>query len=153
MRAGEIVEKALDVLHLRAAPAVDRLVVIAHDHHLAGIPGQQADPRVLNVVGILEFVHQNVGEAFTVVLQDMWFVEPQLVGAQQQFGEIHQTGAIARFLIGLVDVLPGLLNRVTEALNVVRTQPFVFLTVDVPHRLTRRPLLLVEVHRLDQTFQ
>lgn len=52
LRAGEIVEKALDVLHLRAAPAVDRLVVIAHDHHLAGIPGQQADPRVLNVVGI-----------------------------------------------------------------------------------------------------
>lgn len=43
LRAGEIVEEALDVLHLRAAPAVDRLVVIAYDHHLAGIPGQQAD--------------------------------------------------------------------------------------------------------------
>ena len=153
MRAGEIVEEALDVFHLRAAPAVDRLIVIANDHHFAGIPGQQADPGVLDVVGILEFVHQDVGKAFTVVLQDMRFVQPQLVGAQQQLGEIYQTGAIARFLIGLVDVLPGLLDRVTEALNMMRTQPFVFLTVDVPHRLTRRPLLLIEIHRLDQAFQ
>lgn len=57
-RAGEIVEEALDVLHLRAAPAVNGLIVIADDHHLAGIARQQADPRVLNVVGILKFVHQ-----------------------------------------------------------------------------------------------
>ena len=106
MRAGEIVEEALNVLHLRPAPAVDRLVVIAHDHHLAGIAGQQADPRVLDVVGIPEFVHQNVGEAFTVVLQDVRLVEPQLVSAQQQLGKIHRAGAIAGFLIGLVDVLP-----------------------------------------------
>ena len=35
----------------------------------------------------------------------------------------------------------------------VRAQPFVLLAVDVPHRLTRRPLLLVEVHRLDQALQ
>ena len=49
--------------------------------------------------------------------------------------------------------MPGLLHRVAEALNMVRAQPFVFLTVDVPHRLTRRPLFLVKVHRLDQTLQ
>ncbi len=107
LRAGEIVEEALDVLHLRAAPAVDRLVVIAYDHHLAGIPGQQADP---GRTGCCWYPRnsstEDVGKAFTVVLQDMRFVQPQLVGTQQQFGEIHQTGAIARFLIGLVDVLP-----------------------------------------------
>ena len=35
----------------------------------------------------------------------------------------------------------------------MRAQPFVFLAVDVPHRLTRRPLLLVEVHGFNQALQ
>ena len=35
----------------------------------------------------------------------------------------------------------------------VRAQPFVFLTIDKPHRLTRRPLLLIQVHRLDQALE
>ncbi|MNP17036.1 hypothetical protein D3C76_1094560 [compost metagenome] len=87
------------------------------------------------------------------MLKNVRFIEPQLVGTQQQFGKIHQPGAIAGFLIGLIHFLPGLLDRITEALNVVRAQPFVFLAVDVPHRLTRRPLLLVEIHRLDQALE
>lgn len=152
-RAGEIVEEALDVLHLRAAPAVNGLIVIADDHHLAGIARQQADPRVLNVVGILEFVDQDIGKALAVVLQNMRLIQPQFVRAQQQLGEIHQPRPIAGFLIGLIHLLPGLLNRVAVALNMVRSQAFVFLAVDVPHRLTRRPLLLIEVHRLNQALK
>ena len=62
-------------------------------------------------------------------------------------------GAVAGLLVGLIDLLPGLLDRVAVALNMVRAQPFIFLAVDVPHRLTRRPLLLIEVHRLNQTLQ
>ena len=152
-RAGEVVKEALNVLDLRAAPAIDRLIVIADDHHLAGIARQQADPGVLNVVGILEFIDEDIGEALAVVLQDMRFVQPQLVGAQQQLGEVHQPGAVAGFLIGLIDLLPGLLDRIAVALNMMRAQPFIFLAVDVPHRLARRPLFLIEVHRLNQTLQ
>ena len=73
--------------------------------------------------------------------------------AQQQFSKVHQTSAIAGFLIGLINFLPGLFHRVAVALNMMRAQPFIFLAIDVPHRLTRRPLLLVEVHRLNQTLQ
>lgn len=35
----------------------------------------------------------------------------------------------------------------------MRTQPFIFLAVDVPHCTARRPLLLVEVHGFDQTLK
>ena len=83
----------------------------------------------------------------------MRLVQPQLVRAQQQLGEIHQPGAVAGLLVGLIDLLPGLLDRVAVALNVMRAQPFIFLAVDVPHCLTRRPLLLIEIHRLNQTLQ
>ena len=58
---------------------------------------------VLDAVGITEFVHQHVGETFAVVVEDMRLVQPQLVRAQQQLGEIHQPRAIAGFLIGLID--------------------------------------------------
>lgn len=52
-----------------------------------------------------EFIDEDIGEALAVVLQDMRFVQPQLVGAQQQLGEVHQPGAVAGFLIGLIDLL------------------------------------------------
>ena len=87
------------------------------------------------------------------MLENMRLIQPQLMCSQKQFGKVHQTGAIAGFLVGLIHVLPGLLDRVAEALNMMRAQPFVFLTVDVPHGLARRPLFLIKVHRLDQAFQ
>jgi hypothetical protein len=151
--AGEILQEALDVFHLRAAPAVDRLVIVADDHHVAVAARQQADPGVLDAVGILEFVHQHVGETLAVVVEDMRLVQPQFVRAQQQLGEIHQPGAIAGFLIGLIDAQPGGLYRVVVGLNVLWAQALVFLAVDVPHRLTRRPLLLVNVQRLDDALE
>ncbi|CSE99244.1 Uncharacterised protein [Shigella sonnei] len=83
----------------------------------------------------------------------MRLVKPQLVSAQQQLGEVHQARTIARFLIRLIHLLPGLLHRITVALNMMRTQAFIFLAVDVPHCLARRPLLLVEVHGFDQTLK
>ena len=96
----EVVGDSLTATAMRAAPAIDRLIVIADDHHLAGIARQQADPGVLNVVGILEFIDEDIGEALAVVLQDMRFVQPQLVGAQQQLGEVHQPGAVKRPSMG-----------------------------------------------------
>lgn len=35
----------------------------------------------------------------------------------------------------------------------MRAQSFIFLAVDVPHCTARRPLFLIEVHRLNQTLQ
>ena len=43
-RTGEIFQEALDVFHLRAAPAVDRLVIVTDDHHVAVAARQQTDP-------------------------------------------------------------------------------------------------------------
>ena len=83
----------------------------------------------------------------------MRFVQPQLVRAQQQLGEIHQPRAIAGFLIGLIDAQPGGLYRVVVSFDVLWPQALVFLAVDVPHRLTRRPLLLVDVQRLDDALE
>ena len=68
-RAGIVVEELLHVADLRAAPAVNRLIVIADNEHLAAFTGKQADEGVLHVVGVLEFVDQDLAETLPVVFQ------------------------------------------------------------------------------------
>ncbi len=49
----------------RATESIDRLVVVAHDHHVVGAvrrPAQQLDELDLGDVGVLELVHQQVSE-------------------------------------------------------------------------------------------
>ncbi len=72
----EIPAELMDILHPGAAPAVDRLVIIAHHEDLAGIAGQQPHPGVLNGIGILKLVHQDVAEALPVMGQQIGMVAP-----------------------------------------------------------------------------
>ena len=75
-RLREIAAELLQVLHARAAPAIDGLVVVAHDEGQAGGTRQQHQPLVLNGVGVLELVHQHVAKTRAVVLQQRRIVAP-----------------------------------------------------------------------------
>src|SRR5690606_6031775 len=73
--AGKVALEAQDVVHLRAPPAVDRLVVVA-DHadvgpFALGRGGQQPQPQILGDVGVLVFVHQDEAESAVVFGQDV----------------------------------------------------------------------------------
>ena len=65
--ARKVARVGLHVGDARAAPAVDRLVVVADRKHLAAAACQHADPGVLNAVGILKFIDQDVLKFFIVV--------------------------------------------------------------------------------------
>ncbi len=149
-RGREVLGEALDVLDARAAPAIDGLVVVAHDEGMAGLARQQAQPRVLDGVGVLKLVHQDVAEALAVVSEDLGAVAPQLVGAQQQLGEVHQPGALAELLVGPIDADHALPVKVAAAVEVRGAQPLVLLGVDEPLHLARRPARLVELQRAQQ---
>ena len=92
----------MNVLDLRAAPAVDRLVVVAHRHDIAGVPGQQPQPRVLNRVGVLELIDQELPEAAPVMREQGIVVPHEFMTPQQQFGEVHQAATGTGGFIGLV---------------------------------------------------
>jgi DNA helicase-2/ATP-dependent DNA helicase PcrA len=64
------------------------------------------------------------------------------VGAQQQFGEVHQPGTIAGFLIGLIDLLPGL------HLDANLPQDFQILDSEDQLRLLKR---LIKAMNLDES--
>ena len=62
-RAGKIVLEAQDVVDLGAAPAVDRLVVVADAAEVLARLREQPQPEILRDVGVLVLVDQHVAEA------------------------------------------------------------------------------------------
>ena len=91
----------------RVAPAVDGLVLVAHRPYgavaaVGGAPrhtGQHPQPSVLNAVGVLELVHQQMPKAALVVFQQVRPFQQELVAAQQQLGEVHQAALPAELLL------------------------------------------------------
>jgi hypothetical protein len=67
--AGEV---ALEMLHVRRVrpERVDRLVVVADGEHRGVGPGEKPQPLVLEQVGVLELVDEQVREAALVVVAD-----------------------------------------------------------------------------------
>ena len=64
-RARVVALEVEDVADVGAAPAVDRLVLVADDGDAAGAARQQAHQPVLDAVGVLELVDQHVIEALS----------------------------------------------------------------------------------------
>ena len=153
LRAGEILQELLHVLDLGAAPAVDGLVVVADHEHVAAVAGEHAHERVLDAVGVLEFVDQDFAEALPVVREQGRVVAQQLVRAQQDLGEIDQAGAVAALLVQRVaaqhDVGPfvSAVRRV-HRLDMLRATALVLLRVDPPGDLARREARFVELELL-----
>ena len=56
----EFLLKQTHIFHARAAKRIDGLIVIAHRHHGGIFSGQQFEPCVLQSIGILKLIDQNV---------------------------------------------------------------------------------------------
>ena len=105
LRAREILVEAQDVVDLGAAPAIDRLVVIAHAADVGRTLRQQSQPQVLDDVGVLVLVDQNVAEAAVVFLaRTSGFSREQAEAFEQQIAEVGQAfSSFRRLLIGRIE--------------------------------------------------
>ena len=93
--------KVEDVADVRAAPAVDGLVVVAHDAQVVLPRGQGVDELVLHAVGVLVLVHQDVFEQLLVARQHVRGVAQQDVGLQEQVVEVHRAVALAALAVDM----------------------------------------------------
>ena len=137
----------MDVLDARSTPTVNRLIVVADHHHVCRASRQHSQPRVLNRVGVLEFIHQHVLKTLLVVGQQVATGEPQFVTSEQQFGEVDQPALLTKLFIVLVNTLVGNLKQIVAHGDVFGTSALVLVTVDEPDRLTCRPFLFVDIER------
>jgi len=78
--AGKVVLEAQDVVDLGAAPAIDRLVVVADAADIAVALRKQAQPQILRDVGVLILVHQHIEEALLVFCEQVGVLleQPQI---------------------------------------------------------------------------
>ena len=68
-RAREILAEALQVLDFRTTPAVDRLVIVTDDSDIRPRARQHPQPGVLDGVGVLKLVDQDMLETLLVMFQ------------------------------------------------------------------------------------
>ena len=158
--AGEILVEAQDVVDLGAAPAVDRLVVVADAADVVAAAlavrlGQQPQPHVLDRVGVLVLVDQHEAEAALVLLQDVRVLAEQPDAFEQQVAEIGGVQDLQPVLVLLVALAPlavgeghGLARR-----HVLGRHPAVLPGVDLVGEAARGPALVVDVLRLDHLLQ
>ena len=113
----------LHIGDVRAAEGVDRLIVVADRENRGVRACEQLQPLVLQHVGVLEFVDQDVREAAPIVLAQRIVARQELVGSQQELGEVDHPFALARLLVQSVMFdLPA--AEIVECLDLVRTQAF-----------------------------
>ncbi len=99
--AGKVFLKAQDIAHFRAAPAIDRLVIIAHTADVFVPTRKQTQPKILRYVGVLILVHQHIfkpalieREHIVMLLKNTHHMQKQI--AKIRCIQLSQAGLILR---------------------------------------------------------
>jgi hypothetical protein len=156
----ELAHEVGHVAHARTAEGVNALVVVAHGDHAVvarremardGVAREHLDPRVLQAVGVLELVDQDVAKAPLVVLAHRVVVAQQLVAAQHELAEIDHAFALALLFVQAVEL--DLLAVVLAArFHGVGAQAVFLGARDEPLGLLGRKALVVDVELLHQSL-
>ena len=103
-RAGKILLEAQDVVDLRAAPAIDGLVVVTDAADVPPPLRDQPQPEILRDVGILILVYQHVAEAILILRGDFGVVAEEADGFEQQIAEIDRIQRLESLLIERIEL-------------------------------------------------
>ena len=146
----EVLLELQDVADIRAAPAVDGLIVVTHHAQVALAPGHQPHKLVLGDVRVLILVHQNIVELVLIVLQHRRMLAQQLQRLDEQIVEVQ--GVVAAkgdfiFFIGLAQL--AVAEVVARVLQPLAGREHAVLCVG-DRRLDglRREFLVIELQRL-----
>jgi hypothetical protein len=102
-RARKVVLEIQNVLDVRAAPAINRLIFVAHHADIAVRFRQQPHQLVLAAVGVLILVDHHVAEPPVIQRAGGFIVIEQAHGLQQQIVEIERVGRVQRLFVFVPD--------------------------------------------------
>ena len=153
----ELAHEVGHVAHACAAKGVDALVIVAHREQGVGavaILRQRAEhlePSVLQLVGVLELVDQDVSKTALVVLTHRGVVAQHLVAAKHQFTKVHHALALAlRFVQGVE--LDFFARLFVACDHIARAQALFFAAADEVLHLLGRVAVGVDVVLLAQAL-
>ena len=133
--------KSADDAHVGAAPAVDRLIVVADHAQVARLGGERAHQPILDRVGVLEFVDQHVAKARAQlaarraqrILRDPHHVQNQILEIDRARGE-------QRALIPGIDLEQGRIETAADV-DVFGPAALAFFRVDPRKHPARQGIL------------
>ncbi len=136
------------------AEAVDRLILVADDHQVAVLGGEQLQQPVLGVVGVLVLVDEDVAEGAAPALAHLLEELERVHRAHQQVVEIHRVGLEHPLLVEVVDAGRRLLEDAALGLRVgVGVDQLVLGARDLRADRPRRVALGVDVELLHAAFE
>ena len=153
--AGKILLEPQDIGHLRAAPAVDRLIVIADHADILARLRYQPQPEILHGIGVLIFVHHDIFEAALIALQHILVRLQNHQIVQQQIAEIAGVERFQPILIGAVHHLALAIGKglILACIEIGRGQALVLPAIEQRGEAARGPALFVQIGLADQLFQ
>ena len=125
--AGKILLEAQDVVDLGAAPAIDRLVVVADAADVLPPLGEQPQPQILGDVGVLVLVDQHVAEALVVLGEHVRILAQDAERLEDQVAEIGGVEHLQPLLIGGIELAAAAVGEGERVAlrHVLRRQPLV----------------------------
>ena len=153
--AGKILLELQDIGDFRAAPRVDRLVVVAHYADVLAVLREQPQPQVLDLVGVLIFVDEDIFEAVLVLLQHVRILPEDIEHVQQQIAEVAGVQRLQPLLVGSVKLRAAAVGVafVLHRIKIAGVEPAVLPPVDQPGELACGPTLLVQLRLGNQCLE
>ena len=149
LRSLKILFKAHDVADIRAAPAIDALVVIADDANVAVRAAKQLHKAVLRHVGVLIFIHQHIAEPAAVFFKNIRVGLKQRERFHEQVVKIERIRSAEALFILLVNAQrKPLAVRISLREKLLRVKGFVFRVGDAFFHLPLGHVFLVHAHIL-----
>ena len=101
-----LAHKVRHIAHTGTAEGINTLVIVTHRKHCTAIlcqrPCKLFDPCVLQFVGVLELVNQNVAKAPAVMFTDRIVIAQKFIRTQHQLAKINHALALA---LGFVEFI------------------------------------------------
>ena len=149
LRAGKVRFEAQDVGDFGAAPAVDRLIIIAHAGQIARRAHQRLQPLILGAVGVLIFIHHHIFETTLIICLHIGVLAEDGQHVQQQIAEIAGVQRLQALLIARIHGRAAALSAIgigktLSARHIGRQLPLVLPAIDQAGELLGRPALVVD---------
>ena len=158
-------ELAHEISHIANAGSpkgINALVIVADGHHAPSThrrrrirvqagAGKHLDPGVLQLVGVLEFINQDVTKTPLIVFANRLVIAQQLITAQHQFAKINHALFLALLFVQMVD-FNFLAGIGVMGLHRIGSQAVFLATADKPLCFFGRISLIVDTMLLVQAF-
>ena len=143
--------KITHVLHFRTAKSINRLVIVTHRHHHGLRAGEQLQPRVLQAVGILKLINQNMRKPRLIMRTQRLIGLEHLIRAQQQFRKIDHALALTLHLVSGVNLLHFFV-KIILCFDIGRAQTFFFRAVDEILHLFGDEFIRIDLQTFEHAF-